>query len=207
MSNVSLSSSFVKEWLPVATYILVIFILTPVLPQVVEYTAKLLQVQLGLFTIYLRNITIVGLALFLIAFMIYKERYKQQSTYVALGIIFVWGAILVNNFGAPAEATHLLEYGGLAVLLFYKFRKHFAAVRSAPLYLAAATLTLTVGILDEIYQGWLPNRYYDLNDIFTNASSGILGLVYVWGVLRPGPLRERFKSILNGGQRGVEHNP
>ncbi len=196
----------IKEWLSVAIYLLAIFALTPFLPQLVEFVAELLRVPVELFTIWLRNIIIAGLILFLTAFMIYEGRYKQQSTYVALGIIFVWGAILVNNFGAPAEATHLLEYGGLAVLLFYKFRRRYVKIRSAPLYLAAAILTLAVGILDELYQGWLPNRYYDLNDIITNASSGILGLVYVWGVMRPGPLRERVKSIFVGGQRGAKHN-
>jgi VanZ family protein len=72
------------------------------------------------------------------------------------------------------------------------------------LYVAAALLTLGVGVLDEVYQGWLPNRCFDVNDIITNGSSGVLGLIYVWGVMRPGPLRQRFYSILKGGHKGAE---
>jgi hypothetical membrane protein len=201
MYNFRLSPS-IRLWLPVFSYILLIFCLTPFLPQFTEYTAQLLAVPLPLFTVWIRNIIVAGLGVFLIAFMVYKRRYKQQSTYVALVIIYAWGALLVNNFGAPAEATHLLEYGGLAVLCFSRLRRYYRRMRSAPLYLVAAILAIWVGILDELYQGWLPNRYYDLNDIITNASSGILGLIYVWGVLRPGPLRQRVRSILNGGQQG-----
>jgi hypothetical protein len=204
MSN---ASSSIRVWFPITTYILIIFALTPFLPEVTEWAANLLNLPLNQFDIWLRNSIITGLALFLVAFMIYEGRYRQQSTYVALGIIFAGGAMLVGNFEAPVEATHLLEYGGLAVLTFYKLRHHYTEVRSAPLYLAAALLTLAVGILDELYQGWLPNRYYDINDIITNGGSGILGLIYVWGVMRPGPLSQRVRSILKGGQRGAEFRP
>ena len=133
-----------------------------------------------------------------------KMTFSGTTTYVALAIIFAWGAKLVSGFGAPAEATHFLEYGVLSVLIFYKLRNRYVEVRSAPLYLAAALLTLGVGTLDELYQGWLPNRYYDLNDIVTNGSSGALGLIYVWGVMRPGPLWQRINSIFKGGHKGAE---
>lgn len=204
MNNNS-SSSNIRVWLPIISYILVIFALTPFLPRITEHTARLLNLTLRQFDIWLRNIILVGLPVFLVAYMIHEHRYKQQSTYFALGIIFAWGAILVGNFGAPVEASHLLEYGGLSVLAFYKLRYRYIKVRSAPLYMAAALLTVSIGALDEFYQGWLPDRfqrYYDFNDIITNASSGMLGLIYVWGVMRPGPLVKRVRSILKGGRKG-----
>jgi hypothetical protein len=205
--NKTSRSSLIKVWAPVIIYILIIFALTPFLPEIIKSVANILNLTIKQFIIWLRNVVIVGLALFLIAFMIYQGRYMQQSTYVALVIIFAWGGKLVAGFGSPAEATHFLEYGGLAVLIFYKLRNRFLEIRSAPLYMVAALLTITVGVLDELYQGWLPaqfNRYYDFNDIVINASSGILGLIYVWGVMRPGPLRQRVKSILKGGHKGAD---
>jgi VanZ family protein len=206
MSKASPTSN-TRAWLPVFIYILVIFALTPFLPKITKSAAHLFNLPIKQLDIWLRNIVIVGLSGFLIAFMIYRGRYKQQSTYVALVIIFVWGAKLVGGFGAPVEATHFLEYGALAVLVFYKLRYRYIEVRSAPLYLTAALFTLVVGALDELYQGWLPDRftrYYDFNDIVTNGSSGVMGLIYVWGVMRPGPLRERIGSILKGGRKGAD---
>lgn len=203
--NRDTSPSNIRAWLPIISYILVIFALTPFLPRITEQAARLLHLTPKQFDIWLRNIILVGLPIFLVAYMIHEHRYKQQSTYVALGIMFAWGYVLVGNFGAPVEAAHLLEYGGLAILCFYKLRHRYVEVRSAPLYLAAALLTLAIGALDEFYQGWLPDRfqrYYDFNDIITNASSGMLGLIYVWGVMRPGPLAKRVKSIFKGGRRG-----
>lgn len=198
------SSSFIDEWSAIFLYVLVIFILTPFLPFVIEKTAHLFNLSIQAFTLWLRNIILAGLILYFTAIMVFQERYRQQSTYVALMVILVWGAILVNGFGAPAEAAHFLEYGGLSILIFYKLRHNHARMRSAPLYVAAALLTLGVGVLDELYQGWLPNRYFDVNDIITNGSSGVLGLIFVWGVMRPGSLRQRFHSILKGGHKGAE---
>jgi len=198
------SSSFTYEWFAIFIYVSVIFILTPFLPVIIENTAHLLNLPIQTFCLWLRDIVLAGLILYFTAIMVFQERYRQQSAYLALMVIFVWGAILVKGFGAPAEAAHLLEYGGLSILTFYKLRHNHSGLRSAPLYVAAALLTFGVGVLDELYQGWLPNRYFDVNDIITNASSGVLGLIYVWGVLRPGPIRQRFHSILRGGHKGAE---
>lgn len=202
--NETSSSSFFQQWSSVIIYVSVIFILTPFLPVLVETTAHFLNMSIQEFTLWLRNIILAAIILSFLAIMISHERYKQQSAYVALMIISVWGAMLVRGFGAPVEATHFLEYGGLSILIFCKLRNNHIKMRSAPLYVAAALLTLGVGVLDEIYQGWLPNRYFDVNDIITNGSSGILGLIYVWGVMRPGSLRQRFHSILKGGHKGAE---
>lgn len=203
MSETSTSSG-IKVWMPVIIYVLIIFATTPFLPDIIRAIARFLNVPLKQFLVWLRDGVIVGLILFLIAIMASRERYKQQSAYAAMIIIFAWGTKLVSDFGSPAEATHFWEYGGLSILIFYKLRYNYLKSRSGPLYLAAALLTLGVGVLDELYQGWLPDRYYDFNDIIINVSSGILGLIYVWGVMRPGPLMQRVKSVLRGGHKGVD---
>lgn len=198
-------SSHLKAWMPIAIYIVIIFALTPFLPKITKQAAGLVNLTTRQFDIWIRNIVLVGLPLSLIAIMIQQGRYKEQSTYFALAIIFACGAGLVGNLGAPVEATHFLEYGGLAVFSFYKLRRRYKDMRSGPLYLAAGILTVVVGGLDELYQGWLParyTRYYDFNDIFLNAASGVLGLIYVWGVMRPGPLNQRINSIFKGGRKG-----
>ena len=153
-----IASSNLRAWLPVIVYILIIFATTPFLPDIIRSTASLLNLPLTQFLIWLRNGVIAGLILFLAALMISKKRYKQQSTYAAMAIILIWGAKLVSDFGSPAEATHFLEYGGLSVLIFYKLRGRYLKTRSGVLYMAAALLTLGVGVLDEFYQGWIPGR-------------------------------------------------
>ena len=51
-------------------------------------------------------------------------------------------------------------------------------------YLFSASLTGVIGIIDEIYQRFLPGRYCTIYDIFLNILGGILGLLVFWGIRR-----------------------
>jgi len=46
-------------------------------------------------------------------------------------------------------------------------------------------VTGLIGTADEIYQYFLPNRYFTLYDIFLNILGGILGLLIFWGIKKP----------------------
>jgi hypothetical protein len=80
------------------------------------------------------------------------------------------------------ERFHLLQYG-LVALAFRAAVVARRAVSPAPgrraelaAALAAAVLTAATGWVDELIQGALPNRYYDLRDVLLNAGSGALAL-------------------------------
>ncbi len=207
MKNSPPIPSNTSTWLPVILYVALMFTLTPYLPKIVIFLAESMGLSLKAFVILLRDFTIITLGLLLIILMIHRKRYKEQSSYLALCLIFIWAGVLVNNLGSPADATHLAEYGVLSILVFYKLRRRYTGIRSAPLYIAAAVFTICIGILDEYYQCWLPReyrRYFDVNDMLINAGSAILGLIYVWGIMRPGPLKQRLGSILKGGHKGSD---
>lgn len=89
---------------------------------------------------------------------------------------------IVLSYYEPIEATHLLEYGLLSVLIIYALAGEKHRPFPINLYYKAALITLLIGIADEIHQGSLPNRVFDVNDILINAISGVLGLFFLWGM-------------------------
>lgn len=93
------------------------------------------------------------------------------------------------------ERIHLFQYGLLALLV------EAALAARAPgreprrsglrVYLAAAGLTAVAGLIDELWQGILPNRMYDTRDVAFNAGAGVLALCALGGWRR---LRQARRS-------------
>jgi VanZ family protein len=67
---------------------------------------------------------------------------------------------------------------------FYLYRARKGRIRTGDIYFLSALYCLLIGTIDELFQGWLPDRVYDPNDIFTNFQSGIIGLIFVWGFFK-----------------------
>lgn len=114
------------------------------------------------------------------AFLIYtitadirRKRFKLSRTLavaISLFIILVL-AWQIENF---AERIHIAEYvilGWFAVRDLIKLNKKIKVAISACIFCAV------VGLIDEIFQGILPYRYFDLNDIVSNTLGGIWGTV------------------------------
>ncbi len=85
--------------------------------------------------------------------------------------LFAWG---ISSPTYPAERFHFLEYGLLGILILR------ASVRTVPdrwatTFGRAALVLLTIGVVDEIIQFALPNRVFDLRDIWFNIYGGLLG--------------------------------
>ena len=51
-------------------------------------------------------------------------------------------------------------------------------------YFRSAAITGALGVIDELYQGVLPLRYFTWYDILLNVIGGLLGLTIFWGVNR-----------------------
>ncbi len=94
----------------------------------------------------------------------------------------------------PYEFTHLPEYAILSMLIIWaldkkKLRSTRAEkeknIKSATIknsYFLSGAGTGVIGIADEIYQYFLPNRFFTLYDIFLNILGGILGLLIFWRI-------------------------
>ena len=87
---------------------------------------------------------------------------------------------------APEEAMHLLEYGGLSLLVF---RALAFSVRDPLIYLSAALFCGLVGTGDEVLQWAAPRRAFDFRDITINVLSGSGLQVLLALALRPAWIR------------------
>lgn len=78
---------------------------------------------------------------------------------------------------ALEEKIHLLEYAFLALLIFKACKFQFKGIL---LYGIPLLLTIVIGWTDELWQGLLPNRVYDIQDVLDNALGGLLGMGFAW---------------------------
>ena len=122
-----------------------------------------------LFLLFLLVAAIVGSGL--------KRRPGRREVWVALGITAVYGLAVLRMSGSPEERTHLFEYGIVAVLIYHALSERSQNGRwvRAPAALALV-VTALLGWLDEGIQALLPNRVYDIFDVFVNALSALMAI-------------------------------
>jgi hypothetical protein len=97
---------------------------------------------------------------------------------VALGVVAVY-IIVINRLTFFAEErSHMVEYSMVALFAYHALveREKNRRLRFSPAWTAFAIASL-VGLLDEIIQLFLPNRYFDLVDIGFNAFSAAMAII------------------------------
>ncbi len=101
-----------------------------------------------------------------------------REIWVIVGIVAVYGTVLLRMEVAPAERTHLFEYGLVAVLIHQALleRRQNGAQVFSPAVLAVV-ITALLGWVDEGIQWALPNRVYDIVDVGFNALAGLMAVV------------------------------
>jgi len=90
----------------------------------------------------------------------------------------------MNRLQRPAEQIHFTEYGAVSFFLFRMFRHR---IRPPWCHGASVLGAFGIGIVDELLQGFLPNRVYDPRDIWINLWAGGLGMFIFAYVLTPQP--------------------
>ena len=98
-----------------------------------------------------------------------------------------WNGGLRDSLGrfVSIEQVHLAEYVGLGwVVAWYARTRGQALWRQGRL----CGLLVAVGVLDELVQGWLPQRVFQASDILLNWAGSLLGLggLHAWCWLRSG---------------------
>ena len=91
----------------------------------------------------------------------------------ALGYAFAFTSLRAQRL----ERTHLAEYGIAAWLAWRAVTPHVRGPFAA--YVAAVLLGTAIGWGDELVQGLLPNRVYDLRDVAMNAAGAVLGVLVI----------------------------
>lgn len=95
---------------------------------------------------------------------------------VALGIVAVYLLVFVR-MTIPAERTHLIEYGVVALFIYEALTERVKQGRDVPVpAILAVLLTSLVGVIDESIQALLPSRVFDPLDILFNLVAAAMAV-------------------------------
>jgi VanZ family protein len=142
----------------------------------------------GLAIVYAAGISVV---VAILLYTVFFKKEKSPAKYLLLLISFYIFFILNKLATFPAEKIHLLEYGMLSVLLYNALKVDMDRY-DVRLYIWGSAICLLAGLIDEIIQLVLPDRFFDWKDVFINAASGITAFVII-----------RF-NILGSGQKALQ---
>ena len=110
--------------------------------------------------------------IFLLIYVIFVKKEKVVNRYLLL-LLFIWAFIALNRLATrPVEKIHLIEYGFLSVLVYNALRKHLDPFDKR-LYIYGCLFCFGAGLVDELIQLFLPNRVFDLRDVFFNTFASI----------------------------------
>lgn len=82
-----------------------------------------------------------------------------------ISLLTVISIIIFKLIPLPIERIHFIEYGILGWLSYWAFGWK------------AIFYVITIGIIDELIQGILPDRFFDMRDIWMNVIGGGLGIM------------------------------
>lgn len=121
-----------------------------------------------------------GVCVALLSGYIVRNAPKALWRYIALLSLMGLYVAVAQKTVSPEEQIHFLQYGLVGIFFLRALELHVE--RKAAAYFFALVLASAAGWLDEIIQGLIPNRHYDVKDIFLNIVSAALGLA-VFAVL------------------------
>jgi len=95
----------------------------------------------------------------------------------AILLLFIAAVIIIaaKKLDIPEERIHFIQYGLCGYLYMGAAMTMSAAVWKK--VSIAVTITVLAGIGDELIQGILPSRVYDIRDIYFNSFAGVSGVV------------------------------
>ncbi len=183
-----------KKWIIVSIYTAGIFAVAPFLPQLIKTASSRWSSSGVKYFVLGVEIAIALLILILaIRFLIYRRK-KAVIFFSSVGSIFLLSFLIYQFIPNPYEFTHLPEYAALSMLIIWAVGKEKHRIAGTPekkkikstliknSYFLSGAITTSIGTIDEIYQYFLPNRYFTWYDIFLNTLGGILGLLIFWSI-------------------------
>jgi len=128
------------------------------------------------------EIAIALLILILALEFLIHRRKKSALFLISVGGIFLLSFVIYQLIPNPYEFTHLPEYAVLSMLIVRALDKEKRSGFIKNSYFLSGLSTGIIGIGDEIYQHFLPNRFFTWYDILLNILGGILGLLIFLGI-------------------------
>lgn len=183
-----------RRWGAVCFYIIAIFVATPYLPQLIRFaSSRWLSSSVSRFVLVVEIAIALLILTLATVFMIYRRK-KSALFLISVGSISLLSFFIYQLIPNPYEFTHLPEYAILSILIIWALdknklirigtqkEKNMKSPIIKNLYFLSGAGTGVIGIADEIYQYFLPNRFFTWYDIFLNILGGILGLLIFWGI-------------------------
>jgi len=127
-------------------------------------------------------------SLVIISVLFIRKRPGRAEIAVGAGILVVYlMAWLRIGIGTPEERTHLFEYSLVAALVHEALLERRENGRRVPApAILALIISILLGWLDEGIQSLLPNRIYDIVDVYFNALAAtmIIGARWILAFVR-----------------------
>lgn len=176
-----------KYWLITIFYTIFIFATLPITPALWNY----LRVKAGHFPLYSIYFMYISGTITILGYLFFILQERDITIYLKFVAISAVFGYYLKTIANPVEKVHLLEYALLSYFMAKAFQ--LGGTRNQNIHYLEAFLLITfIGFLDECLQYFLPNRVFDIKDIFINSLAGFLGLAYLRLIVYPRP-RASFK--------------
>jgi len=156
------------------SYTLLLFATLPRTPEIIKWIDGTGQMKLVLSTLF------SVISFIIIYFAIRAGRFAKPSFWLTIAFLAAVYVGSVRLMTTAPERMHLLTYGLMGLLVFSTARFW---LEGRALFFVSLAAVSAVGVLDEVVQYFLPNRYFGFDDIVLNIMGGISGLMIVRYVL------------------------
>ena len=179
-----------RRWLAVLLWVLVIYTTIPFVRRLREWFVERWDPALVSW-----GVAALLVAAAVAALVSLRRRLGGLSTGSLVWMVGTTAVFVLWTFSlkrSPEEAVHLLEYGTLAILLHRALRP---SMPNALVFVAAALIGSTIGMVDEVIQWLSPGRFWDWRDLLLNGGAGALSQVILWRVVTPSNKRWDTRSL------------
>lgn len=129
----------------------------------------------GILPLYL--IIIVGAA-YAFCWYVFIKKERLFTGYLVIVLIVFALLSLCLNMRKREEIVHLIEFGFLAVPVYFALKESIDK-RDDRLYLYLFAFCAAVGVTDETLQFFIPGRVCDPMDMFVNTMSSLTGILVI----------------------------
>ncbi|MDD5084841.1 MAG: VanZ family protein [Candidatus Omnitrophica bacterium] len=167
------------------------------IPLYYHFLISMGQAKVDIFFDRAADILIGAIFLFLLAYLVKRDKESPSSAYLWLVGIVVAGLVVSMGFKITHERLHFLTYCLLSMLVWRALRHH---IGTKELYLASFLLVMTFSVADELFQlSGLGGRNFEWKDLAIDWLSAAAGIALVVFVVRP-----KLEASSLGIQRGIK---
>lgn len=161
------SRSPTRSWLLLVGYVLLVYASLPFVRDVVIALEQQHALGGAVTLLYFTAAVVVAYH------VVFDVGLSDRIAFFALVLLAAVTGALILGLRIPEERIHFVQYGLMAILARRALAWHAGPPRQ---YAGAFLIAALAGWGDELIQGILPSRVYDLRDVAINAVAALLAL-------------------------------